>query len=69
MRRRRTLPANMANHPYLSGNRAPISEELGLTGCEYTGVIPAELYGGMYVRNGSNPAPGINDDISRDYHL
>lgn len=59
----------MAKHPYLSGNRAPISEELALTGCTHIGVIPVELHGGMYVRNGSNPSPGVNGDISRDYHL
>lgn len=53
-------------HPYLSGNFAPIESTLGLTPCDYEGTIPLELAGGEYVRNGGNPL--VNDDLQRDAH-
>lgn len=51
---------------YLSGNFAPISTSLPLTPCSYEGVIPPELAGGEYVRNGGNPL--VNNDLGRDAH-
>lgn len=53
-------------HPYLSGNFAPVSTSLPLTPCSYEGVIPPELAGGQYVRNGGNPL--ANEDLGRDAH-
>jgi carotenoid cleavage dioxygenase-like enzyme len=53
-------------HPYLTGNFAPIHHTLPLTPCTYTGVIPNELHGGEYVRNGGNPV--ANEDLGRDAH-
>ncbi|KAK0671462.1 retinal pigment epithelial membrane protein-domain-containing protein [Cercophora samala] len=44
-----------SENPYLSGNFAPIQKTLSLTPCSYEGEIPADLAGGQYVRNGSNP--------------
>ncbi|KAK3392910.1 retinal pigment epithelial membrane protein [Podospora didyma] len=43
------------SHPYLSGNFAPIRQSLPLTPSSWEGEIPADLAGGQYVRNGSNP--------------
>lgn len=60
------LPTPQENHPYLSGNFAPIEQTLPLTPCTYTGSIPEELAGGQYVRNGSNPVS--NSDLGRDAH-
>lgn len=60
------LPTPQPQHPYLSGNFAPIHQTLPLTPCSYTGEIPEELIGGQYVRNGSNPVS--NDDLGRDAH-
>lgn len=51
---------------YLSGNFAPVQQELPLTPCSYTGNIPQELAGGEYVRNGSNPV--TNEALGRDAH-
>jgi carotenoid cleavage dioxygenase-like enzyme len=53
-------------HPYLTGNFAPIHKTLPLTPCAYTGIIPQELHGGEYVRNGGNPV--ANEDLGRDAH-
>lgn len=53
-------------HPYLSGNFAPIQQELLLTPCLFTGTIPEELAGGEYVRNGGNPV--ANEALGRDAH-
>ncbi|KAI5249287.1 carotenoid oxygenase [Aureobasidium subglaciale] len=53
-------------HAYLSGNFAPISQTLPLTKCTYEGVLPSELAGGEYVRNGGNPVS--NEDLGRDAH-
>ncbi len=59
----RTRPSS---HPYLSGNYAPVTQELPLTACRLAPgfsarSIPRELAGGQYVRNGGNPAPGYMD--------
>jgi carotenoid cleavage dioxygenase-like enzyme len=54
------------SHPYLTGNFAPIRQCQPLTPCIYTGVIPEELHGGEYVRNGGNPV--ANEDLGRDAH-
>lgn len=53
-------------HPYLHGNFAPIHRVQPLTACTYTGIIPQELAGGEYVRNGGNPV--TNEDLGRDAH-
>ncbi|KAH6647306.1 retinal pigment epithelial membrane protein [Truncatella angustata] len=53
-------------HPYLSGNFAPIQRTRPLTACTFEGVIPVELAGGQYVRNGGNPT--TNEDLGRDAH-
>ncbi|KAI8629619.1 retinal pigment epithelial membrane protein [Xylariaceae sp. FL1651] len=53
-------------HPYLSGNFAPIKRTRPLTRCTHTGIIPVELAGGEYVRNGGNPL--TNEDSGRDAH-
>ncbi|KAI4720647.1 carotenoid oxygenase [Aureobasidium sp. EXF-10727] len=53
-------------HAYLSGNFAPINQTLPLTKCTYSGIIPSELAGGEYVRNGGNPVS--NEDLGRDAH-
>lgn len=45
-----------SRHPYRSGNYAPVTVETPLTVCAVEGAVPVELLGGMYVRNGSNPA-------------
>jgi carotenoid cleavage dioxygenase-like enzyme len=60
------LPTPQPQHPYLSGNFAPIYQTLPLTPCSYIGRIPKELAGGEYVRNGSNPV--TNGDLGRDAH-
>ncbi|KAK5164214.1 uncharacterized protein LTR77_009908 [Saxophila tyrrhenica] len=59
-------PTPQLQHPYLSGNFAPIQQTLPLTPCTYTGSIPKELADGEYVRNGSNPVS--NEDLGRDAH-
>ncbi|KAI0158127.1 retinal pigment epithelial membrane protein [Xylariaceae sp. FL1272] len=53
-------------HPYLAGNFAPIKRTRALTRCTCNGVIPRELAGGQYVRNGGNPL--TNEDLGRDAH-
>ncbi|KAL8941903.1 MAG: hypothetical protein Q9216_001976 [Gyalolechia sp. 2 TL-2023] len=53
-------------HPYLSGNFAPIQHIQPLTPCLFTGIIPRELAGGEYVRNGGNPV--ANESLGRDAH-
>ncbi|CAD0086991.1 unnamed protein product [Aureobasidium vineae] len=47
-------------------NFAPINQTLPLTKCTHSGVIPSELAGGEYVRNGGNPVS--NEDLGRDAH-
>ena len=54
------------SHPYLTGNFAPIHQTQPLTPCAFSGVIPDELRGGEYVRNGGNPV--ANEDLGRDAH-
>lgn len=51
---------------YLSGNFAPVQQALPLTPCSYIGIIPDELAGGEYVRNGGNPV--TNEALGRDAH-
>ena len=46
---------------YLSGNYAPISEEITATALPVTGTIPAELDGRL-IRNGPNPVDGGHPD-------
>ncbi|KAI4620576.1 uncharacterized protein J4E87_007264 [Alternaria ethzedia] len=53
-------------HPYLSGNFAPVSTTCPPTPVSWTGRIPPELLGGMYVRNGGNPV--TNSDLGREAH-
>ncbi|KAI1115686.1 retinal pigment epithelial membrane protein [Nemania sp. NC0429] len=55
-----------SRHPYLSGNFAPIRQTRSLTRCPHTGIIPTELAGGQYVRNGANPL--TNEDTRRQAH-
>ncbi|KAH6620190.1 carotenoid oxygenase [Boeremia exigua] len=54
------------NHPYLSGNFAPVTQTWTPTSVTWTGNLPKELNGGMYVRNGGNPM--ANSDLGRDAH-
>jgi len=61
----------MSPHAYASGNYTPVREERALSPCRVLGIVPKELAGGMYVRNGSNPnvpvhAPG--NGKPRPYH-
>ncbi|CAG5177860.1 uncharacterized protein ALTATR162_LOCUS8414 [Alternaria atra] len=53
-------------HPYLSGNFAPVNTTCPPTPVSWTGRIPEELLGGMYVRNGGNPV--TNSDLGREAH-
>lgn len=58
----------LSRHPYLAGNFRPVRKEFDLLPCELlTGLIPEELAGGQYLRNGANayfpPAAG------QGYHL
>lgn len=60
-----------AKHPYLSGNFAPLPVTSTLTSarCTYVGEIPKELFGGQYVRNGSNPIDKSTVSVQdHDYH-
>ncbi|PYH30038.1 carotenoid oxygenase family protein [Aspergillus neoniger CBS 115656] len=50
---------------YLLGNFAPIQTTVSDITCNVKGSIPEELYGGQYVRNGSNP---LKDDTKHDIH-
>ncbi|KAJ2984946.1 hypothetical protein NUW58_g5798 [Xylaria curta] len=51
---------------YLIRNFAPIKRTRPLTWCPYSGIIPTELAGGQYVRNGANPI--TNEDLARHAH-
>ncbi|RAR05543.1 carotenoid oxygenase [Stemphylium lycopersici] len=55
-----------SRHPYLSGNFAPVTKSWPPTPVSWTGRIPEELLGGMYVRNGGNPV--TNSDLGREAH-
>lgn len=46
---------NTQMNPYLSGNYAPVADELEIKDLAIVGNIPKELYG-IYMRNGPNPA-------------
>ena len=46
---------------YLTGNYAPVSEEITATELPVTGTIPAELDGRL-IRNGPNPVDGGQPD-------
>ncbi|KAL9030015.1 MAG: hypothetical protein Q9196_001815 [Gyalolechia fulgens] len=48
------------------GNFAPIQHIQPLTPCSYTGILPPDLAGGEYVRNGGNPV--ANESLGRDAH-
>ncbi|KAK5679356.1 hypothetical protein LTS10_008171 [Elasticomyces elasticus] len=65
-RKRTASPIPQPQHPYLSGNFAPLQLTTPLTPCTYTGSIPSELADGQYIRNGSNPVS--NADLGRDAH-
>ncbi|GAA5889309.1 hypothetical protein JCM5296_005863 [Sporobolomyces johnsonii] len=43
-------------HPYKVGNYTPVRTERALERCDWEGHIPPELAGGLYVRNGGEPA-------------
>lgn len=45
----------MQNNPYLSGNYAPVKDELEVQSLKIIGEIPKDLTG-IYMRNGPNPA-------------
>jgi carotenoid cleavage oxygenase len=53
-----TLDEGRAN-PFLSGNLAPVHEEVTVTDLTVTGTLPAEL-DGRYLRNGPNPIGDVN---------
>ncbi|KAF1841412.1 carotenoid oxygenase [Cucurbitaria berberidis CBS 394.84] len=55
-----------AKHPYLTGNFAPVTKTWPPTPVTWTGDIPEELHGGMYVRNGGNPV--TNSHLGREAH-
>lgn len=60
--------SEFSQHPYLAGNFRPVRQEFDLLPCELLrGVIPQELAGGQYIRNGANayfpPTP------EEGYHL
>jgi carotenoid cleavage dioxygenase-like enzyme len=61
-----TCFGNINIHSYLAGNFAPITETWTPTPVTWTGEVPPELLGGMYVRNGGNPA--TNSDLGREAH-
>ncbi|PSN70534.1 carotenoid oxygenase [Corynespora cassiicola Philippines] len=65
---RRSPAPEQRHHPYLSGNFAPVTETHRAIDhpVQYSGTIPKELHGGMYVRNGGNPLS--NSDLGRDAH-
>ena len=49
----------MSENPFLSGNFAPVKEEVVATDLRVDGEIPVEL-NGRYLRNGPNPASEVN---------
>ncbi|GAA5888547.1 hypothetical protein JCM6882_008992 [Rhodosporidiobolus microsporus] len=59
----------VVRHPYKAGNYLPVREERAMERCSWEGELPVELAGGMYVRNGGEPAleEGEDDDEVR-YH-
>jgi len=49
------IDADPQLNPYLSGNYAPVLDEIDAPVLEVTGAIPEALRG-AYLRNGANPA-------------
>ena len=49
-----SLKRKRPQHPYLKGNFYPVSKEHELVPAKVVGVIPPELGGGQYIRNGGN---------------
>ena len=45
---------NIHNQPFLSGQLAPVGDELDVESCRVTGEIPESLRG-KFVQNGPNP--------------
>ena len=54
-----TLSDAVGNNVYLSGNYAPVSEEVTAFDLHVVGELPAEL-NGRYLRNGPNPIGGVD---------
>ncbi|MFD0886643.1 carotenoid oxygenase family protein [Streptosporangium algeriense] len=50
-------PENSGTPAYLSGDLAPVPDEIGAFDLPVTGALPPELTG-RYLRNGPNPLPG-----------
>jgi carotenoid cleavage dioxygenase len=44
-----------ATHPFLSGNYAPVADELTATDLDIEGTLPEPLQNGTYLRTGPNP--------------
>lgn len=61
-----SCPWRLTSHSYLAGNFTPVTKTTPPVPITYTGTIPKELEGGMYVRNGGNPVS--NSEFGRDYH-
>lgn len=59
------VPARQTDHPYLSGNYAPVQTERTVTELEVTGAIP-DFLDGRYLRTGPNP---LGDPDPRRYQL
>ena len=58
-----------SNHGYLKGNFWPVRKEFDLLPCELLyGLLPQELAGGQYLRNGGN-AYFPPDKQGQGYHL
>ena len=63
----KTVPDGQDIHPFLRGNFAPVDKEYISFPCEIVyGVIPNELLGGQYIRNGGNPV--YPPEKGRHYH-
>ncbi|OCF35459.1 hypothetical protein I316_03011 [Kwoniella heveanensis BCC8398] len=63
----RAVPDGGHIHPFLKGNFAPVTDEYISHPCEVLeGVIPDELLGGQYIRNGGNPV--YPPEQGRHYH-
>jgi len=54
-----SLSDAIANNRYLSGNYAPVSQEVTAFDLQVVGELPAEL-NGRYLRNGPNPITGVD---------
>src|SRR5215218_1936093 len=60
-------PVRESDHPYLSGNYAPVSEEVSAVDLDVTGSIPDYL-DGRYLRIGPNPM-GVQDPARYHWFL